>query len=81
MNLYQLEFNNGRVFDKIFKTSSKTNIKDYVLLNFHEFSNDLDLSESYSCSINISHDKNTIIISGDEDYHEIKIKEVQLTEL
>jgi len=81
MNLYQLEFSNGRVFNKIFKTNSKTNIKNYVLLNFHEFSDDLDLSESYSCSINISHDKNTIIISGDEDYHEIEIKEVVLTEL
>lgn len=81
MNLYQLEFSNGRVFNKIFKTNSKTSIKDYVLLNFYDFVDNLNLSESYSCSVNISHDKNTIIISGDEDYHEIKIKEVQLTEL
>jgi hypothetical protein len=81
MNLYQLEFSNGKVFNKVFQANSKADISDYVLLNFYDFRDDLRLSENYSCNVNLSHDKNKIIISGDEDYCEITIKEVDLIKL
>jgi hypothetical protein len=81
MKCYQLQFSNGIIFNKIFKTNSKTNIKDYVLLNFYEFTPYLKLNEDYNVSVNISHDKNTIIVSGDEDYKEISILDVEFVEV
>ncbi len=81
MKFYQLQFSNGVIFNKIFKTNSKTNIKDYVLLNFYDFKPYLYLSEHYNVSVNISHDKNIIVISSDEDYKEISIIEVEVLEV
>ncbi len=51
------------------------------MLNFYDFKPYLDLSEDYNVSVNISHDKNTIIVSGDEDYKEISILDVEFLEV
>ena len=56
---------NGIVYNRIFKTNAVKNIVDWVRDNIDFFSD--ELNECYSCSVNLCHNDETIIISGDED--------------
>ena len=79
MALYQLQHTNGYKLPQIFETESVANIKDYVRDNIYDYSD--YINEIHSCTITLSHNKNCIIISGDEDLIYLDIKKVELIKL